>query len=162
MTTTFSIRALVVEGHLGGVRPGMSRTQVRALLGAPDNATPVDISRARAWNYGNFEVHFEGDNVWMLLNDRPWDIKAGPRRELVPWLTNNYRGLHLASVEHQFKVEGIQFFRGRDDMNRRVLRVFDGAQLTFEPQGESDEVLAAIAVMAPAKAPRFRPDQHHH
>ena len=144
MSVVFSIRGMVVEGQLAGVRPGDPRELVRAQLGEPDDwhaGAPVEVSAI--WRYGNFEVHFDGDVVWMLFNDYLDDLDAGPGRTLDPWM--------IASSA----------VPGPDEvmLDRRVIWIEGGACLAFDrDEDDGAEGWFAIELLSPSRAPNLMPE----
>lgn len=148
---SFSIRELVVDGHLGGVRPSMARHEVSMLLGAPDDwsrGRREDGSDAPIWRYGNFEIHFADDqSVAMVFTDYVLDSDAGSIRALDAWMLDG-TPLTLATAMERLEREGVAFREDRDLLGRPRLSIDgSGAELTFDVAGQTTE-LAFIAVRA--------------
>ena len=159
MAVVFAVREMVVEGQLAGVRPGDPRTLVRAQLGAPDDwQADAAVETAAIWRYGNFEVHFDGDVVWMLFNDYLDELDAGPGRSLDPWiLADAVPGPD--EVMQRLRAEQVPFVVGRDVLDRRVVWIEGGACLAFD-RDEDDGVEGwfAIELLSPSRAPNLMPE----
>jgi hypothetical protein len=160
MSVTFSIRELVVEGQLAGIRPGDPRELVRAELGPPDewNANS-GADTATIWRYGNFEVHFAGDVVWMLFNDYLDSLDAGPGRDLDPWIIQPAAVPGPDEILQRLHADNVPFVVGRDVLDRRVVWIDSGACLAFDRDEEDGpECWFAIEVLSPSRAPNFTPE----
>lgn len=160
MPVTFSIREMVVEGRLAGVHPGDSRADVRARLGAPDlwsANSPADA--ATIWRYGNFEVHFDGDTVWMLFNDDLEHLDAGPGRALDPWIIAAGVVPGPDALLATLRADHVPFAVGRDVLDRRVVWIDGGASLAFDrDEDDGPEIWFAIELLSPSRAPNFTPE----
>jgi len=155
MAVVFSIREMVVEGQLAGVRPGDARALVEAQLGAPDDWSAGDpVATASIWRHGNFEVHFDGDVVWMLFNDYLDALDAGPGRSLDPWILAD--GVpEPDEILQRLRAENVPFVVGRDVMDRRVVWIEGGACIAFERDEDGPECWGAIELLSPSRAPNF-------
>jgi len=155
MRVVFSVREMVVEGQLAGVRPGDPRELVRTQLGAPDDwSADSPAATASIWRFGNFEVHFDGDVVWMLFNDYLDGLDAGPTRSLDAWiLAGGVPGPE--EVMQRLRAENVPFVVGRDVLDRRVVWIEGGACLAFERDEDGPECWGAIELLSPSRAPNF-------
>ncbi len=160
MSVTFSIREMVVEGRLAGVHPGDPREWVRTKLGPPDAwsaSSPVDA--AAIWRYGNFEVHFDGDTVWMLFNDYLDGLDAGPGRAVDPWILATGAVPGPEPLLSRLRADGVPFVVGRDVLDRRVVWIDGGACLAFDrDEDDGPELWFAIEVLSPSRAPNLTPE----
>ncbi|PCC72115.1 hypothetical protein SAMN02745121_01324 [Nannocystis exedens] len=159
MSPVFSIRALVVEGQLAGVRAGDDRDSIRARLGLPDGQRVDALDDLKVWRYGSFEIFFNGDVADTLALDSLGDLEAGPGRELEAWVLGGPGAPDRDEVVDRLVAEQVPFVAGRDRQNRRVLQVRGGARLLFERDEDTGiESWRAIKVFDPAYAPGFTPD----
>jgi hypothetical protein len=147
-----SIRSMILNRELGGVRLGMPRAEVRALLGEPDSwlygrRRTSDVNRSPAWLYGTFEFYFNDDNaVRMLFIDHLRDLYAGKGRNLDKWLFDGTSGTDLSSVVQRLRDEHIKFAMLRDFLGRKLVCVAQGAQLAFDTYEAVGEVCSEIMV----------------
>ncbi|WAS89753.1 hypothetical protein [Nannocystis punicea] len=132
--TGFSLKELIVDGHLGGARVGMDRAAVRGHLGPPDEwgIGAVAVDCAAIWRYGNFEIHFaEDDLCWMIFNDHVQDGLDAGGRGLDPWIfTDRFDHDTTATKLRALGLEvGVLV-----EWEMRVLQV-GGAKLFFDEEG---------------------------
>ena len=159
MPVEFSIREMIVEGQLAGVRPGDPRELVHEQLGAPDLwSANCPVHAAVIWRYGNFEVHFDGDVVWMLFNDDLDALDAGPGRRLSPWIAAPGHVPGPDAVLERLRAEHVSFVVGRDVLDRRVAWIEGGACLAFDCEEDGVESWFAIEVLLPSRAPNMTPE----
>jgi len=159
MPVEFSLRELIVEGQLAGIRPGDPRALVRERLGEPDRWSADQPAEAAViWAYGNFEVHFDGDVVWMLFNDYLDALDAGPGRRLGAWILAPGAVPGPDAVLARLRAESVPFVVGRDVMDRRVVWIEGGACLAFDSDEDGVESWSAIEVLLPARAPNMTPE----
>jgi len=133
---SFSLTALVLQGTLGGARAGMTRAEILATLGAPDDwsADATGPERARILRYGNFEVHLdEHDRCWMLFNDYVRaGLDAGDGRTLERWLDDDTADVDTV-VAHLRAASAEVVIEVRDGW--RYVQVVGGARLSFDEDG---------------------------
>jgi hypothetical protein len=130
----FSIRSFVLEGVLGGARVGMTRAEIRSVLGPPDQRTPDDS----CWRYGFFEVHFNGDIVWLLYTDYLEPPNAGTGRTLDLWILDGCT-MTLPETFARLRGDGVQF-DVRDVGSSIIASVAGGAELFFrKPDFDPDD-----------------------
>jgi len=116
---TVSLRDFAMTGRFGPVSLGVSRPQLRRLLGAPDDCgcAPCTVGKAKIWFYGDVEFHFTSKSataaVWLIFSDafeqRPV-LRSGRRVKLLNWilhrrlsrrdLKKELRRLNVPSVEY--------------------------------------------------------------
>lgn len=159
----FSLRDLIVDGQLAGVSPGDSRALVRERLGGPDRwSADQAADSAGIWAYGNFEVHFDGDVVWMIFNDYLDALDAGPGRRLDRWFVAPGEVPGPELVLERLRAELVPFVVGRDVLDRRVVWIEGGACLAFglddDEDPQSAETWVAIEVLLPSRAPNMSPE----
>lgn len=156
MSIVFSIRALVVEGQLAGVRAGDPREVVRAHLGPPDEQVASTSEESEIWRYGNFEISFEDEVVYQLRHHALGKLEAGPGRELDAWILGGAAAPDWDAVVARLVAEELPFVTGRE-WERRILQVRGGARLLFDRDEDTGiELWRAIEVSAYAR--RYTPD----
>jgi hypothetical protein len=160
MGPTLSIRAMVIRGELAGVRLGLSRAQVRARLGEPDDWSVVggrhrarrdDVDRSPVWRYGNFEVHFDGDQSVRFFTDYVGEPYAGEGRGLDRWIFDGESSLDFSSIVGRLLDENAEFDVRRDTLRRRVVCVAGGGRLHFDSSETGAECCVAISVELPGR-----------
>lgn len=127
----FSIRSLVVEGQLGGVRPGDHCDTVLERLGPPSELL-AGVGGTAIWRYGNFEIFFDGDRAYTLFHDYLIQLEADGEREIDPWILGAPEAPSYDAVVERLTAEQVPFVTGRDRDDRRMLEIPTGARLLFE------------------------------
>lgn len=130
MSVDFSLRALVVDGTLGGARTGMSAGEVEDLLGPPDDvggSWPNEI-----WRYGLFEIHFERQHATMIYAGAVDALDPGAGRTLDPWVFTGGPTVSRADVQARLAAAGVAAELGTDGYGHDVLRFPSGCRLGFE------------------------------
>ena len=85
-----SMQDFLRTGEFGPVFLGMSRGQIRGLLGAPEDWGPAPRAKHNAgiWKYGDIEFHFSGDTLWLIFADDVEELKGGRTIDLDSWVFN--------------------------------------------------------------------------
>lgn len=159
MADPFSIRALVVDGQLAGVRPGDSGDTILARLGPPsERVTGID-PQTEIWRYGNFEIFLDDGLAYTLFHDWLIELEADGDRAIDPWILGDPQVPSRDALIERLTAEAITFVPGRDRDDRPVLNIPGGACLLFDTD-EDTGVLSwsAIVVTHPDYATRFFPD----
>ncbi|WP_434427265.1 hypothetical protein [Nannocystis pusilla] len=156
----FSIRSLVVEGQLGGVRPGDDRSTVLGRLGPPSERM-ASGGGTEVWRYGNFELFLDGDLVYTLYHDYLIQLEADGEREVDAWILGGPEAPDYDDVVARLTAEQVPFVTGRDRDGRRMLAILGGARLLFEVDEETGvEAWTMIAVDHPDYSwGKFTPDE---
>ncbi|MCY1063646.1 hypothetical protein OV090_02670 [Nannocystis sp. RBIL2] len=155
----FSIRSLVVEGQLGGVRPGDTRDIVLERLGPPSERM-ASGGGTEVWRYGNFELFLDGDLVYTLYHDYLIQLEADGEREIDAWILGDSEAPDYDDVVERLNAEQVPFITGRDREKRRMLAIPGGARLLFEVDEDTGvEAWTMIAVDHPDYSwGKFTPD----
>ncbi len=72
-----------------------------------DNAYQQNI-----WLYGNIELHFHEDLLYLIFSDYLWSLDSGPSLELNKWIFSNFDQLKLGFVIEALIEENIAFNLG--------------------------------------------------
>lgn len=126
----FSMRALVLDGTLGGARAWMTAGEIEERLGPPDQtggSWPGEI-----WRYGLFEIHFERQRARMIYTDYVDDLDPGAGRTLERWVFSP-AVVTLEALRARLAAEGHDVDVAADAFGHDVLRFPSGCRLGFEP-----------------------------
>jgi hypothetical protein len=154
----FCLRSFVVEGVLGGARPGMSRAEIDRVLGHPEQWAGDTRSSALIWRYGLFEVHFDEDVAWLLYTDYLDPPDAGSGRLLEPWILAS-GPLSQAETLSELRERDIEF-ELLDTGSGALARIANGADLSFarvERDGSQYSQWHGISVCHPSYQPSWPP-----
>ncbi len=96
---TVSMQDFLRTGEFGPVRLGMSRGQIRGLLGEPEEWGPSPRAKHNAgiWKYGDIEFYFhhKEDTLVTIFADHVEELKGGRAIDIDPWI---FKG--SATVRH--------------------------------------------------------------
>ncbi len=104
-----SLREFARTGAFGSVMPGTVRSDVFRLLGQPSDwgLPPKKLNTAEIWKYGDIEIHFFRDSVWMIFTDY-FDVpRGGDSFELDPWILR--AGLDCDAFQNALNASNISF-----------------------------------------------------
>jgi len=110
--TSVMLRTFLASGSLGPVGVGVDRVVVESSFGPPDDfdARAPNPRVAAIWRYGDVELHFDRDKVWLIHIDRfsgsGGSPKAGADLDLDPWVIVG--GLSLDDFADALKQSGLQ------------------------------------------------------
>lgn len=87
---TVSMQDFLRTGEFGPVRLGMSRGQLRGLLGEPEGWGPSPQAKHNAgiWKYGDVEFYLNEDFLWLIFADDIDTLDGGKAIDLDPWVFN--------------------------------------------------------------------------
>ncbi len=147
----FSIKDLILDGHLGGAHTGMERVEVLACLGQPDDWAAEEESSgsesSAIWRYGNFEIHFfPDDSVCMLFIDYLAEPDAGEGRELDTWILRTIPVHTLEAVRAELARKNIDVQVEHNSLGDPSLRTKSGATLSFYDSSSGEPRWSAIVV----------------
>lgn len=89
-----SMQDFLRTGEFGPVRLGLSRRQLRGLLGEPEDwgVFPRAKHNATIWKYGDieFHFHFREDALVGVFADGVEELRGGGAIDLDPWVLNGH------------------------------------------------------------------------
>lgn len=131
-----SLQEFIQSGVLGSLDVGMSRSAVEECLGAPPSweAKARGYRKADIWKYGDIELYFQDDVLWMIFADDFEVPDGGPRIQLDAWiisgdLTQAEAERHLASQSIRYRKEALPY-------NQNGVRLVAGSDTTLTFSGE--------------------------
>jgi hypothetical protein len=129
---TVSLVEFLRAGAFGPIRLGMSRSQVQAACGPPED---VSVQRGPLiWKYGDIEFHFARDRFFLIHCDH-FDPasglpRAGERMQLDLWVIQ--QGISRAEMQRQLTAEQIAWRVVQPiEPHTALLSVGAGVQLLF-------------------------------
>jgi len=134
---TASLQEFARTGQLGPIVLGFTRLEVSEQLGPPTNWSDDN----NIWKYGDAEIYFEDNQVWLIHFD--WfEVPVGsPALKLQPWIVR--LGLLLPDLETGFRQVGIEFKSYHPDpWNDDCVKVVTSAGVYFVlcVEGNPDEL----------------------
>jgi hypothetical protein len=136
-----SLKDFIITGIFGPFHLGMTRSQIKALLGSPDEVGGVSRKNKvpSIWKYGDIELHYKNDNdsLFMIYLDN-FDIpNGGSKIDLEPWIIR--RGISRKVVEEQMIQNQINYcvLESPYDENNSRLVIGIGIELLFIEKQQS-------------------------
>ena len=130
-----SLQSFLTTGVLGPVHLGMTRDQVRQLLGVPDQegGTSRKYRIPVILRYGDLEFLYRPgeDSLHNIYMKIPHEPSGGHAINLDPWLLT--RGLSIEAAEGAFREGGITFKRSTppNDVTLTLLTTAAGVDVAF-------------------------------
>ena len=129
-------------GELGPLRIGLTRSEVRSLLGDPPQwvaAEPKESSQI--WRYGDVEFYFADETLVMIFADHDDRNKGSDALIIDPWIVR--QDLMRNEFERELIGQGIAFRSSQWDIDPSQFHVKTDAGVTFsfvdEPEDEFDQ-----------------------
>ena len=146
MSMKASLKTFIESGVLGSLQVGMSRASVEQSLGAP----PSWEDRARGyrkadiWKYGDIELYFQDDALWMIFADDFQVPDGGKSIELDAWIIS--ADLTQAQAEECLALEGIRYRAEALPYNQNGVRLIaaSGVVLAFAGEDAGHRLLRSI------------------
>lgn len=96
-----SMLKFVRTRDLGPLRVGMTRGELREVLGTPELwGTQQTVDRADIWRYGDIEYHFDNSTVSFIFSDQENLTDGGSTLKIDPWMHESRRTRPMA-MENQ-------------------------------------------------------------
>ena len=133
-----SMLELARTGDLGSLRSGMTREELRELLGAPPVwGTQQAEDRADIWRYGDIEYHFDNLAVSFIFSDHENLTDGGPTLKIDPWVVR--RGLSRTEFQFMLAKQNIHFTVARPQYDDSQCHVTTDSGVVFSFVDEPDE-----------------------
>lgn len=141
-----SFKEFIESGVLGLLRVGMKRAEVEQSLGAPPSweARARGYRKADIWKYGDIELYFQDDALWMIFADDFQVPDGGPQIELDAWIISG--NLSQAQAEERLASEGIRYHKEALPYNQNGVRLIaaSGVVLAFAGEDAGHRPLRSI------------------
>lgn len=99
------------------------------------------------WYYGNIELHFNEDELFLIYSDYINDLDGGDSLELEKWVLEDTNKLKLSDIIHVFNEIHLNFCKKKDNIFHEMitLELDSGVSLTFQlkedPEESNDEFI---------------------
>jgi len=136
LTTSVMLRTFFMSGLLGPIGIGAERARVEASFGPPDDfdAGSPTHQTAQIWKYGDIELHFASDTVWLVHVDcfsgAGGAPVAGAAWDWDPWVI--VEGLPLEAFTEALEQAGLRHaVLVQPDLDRTLLTFPSGVEVGF-------------------------------
>lgn len=131
-------------GHFDCLEIGQDRETILHGFPDPDDwSARSPMERASIWRYGNVELHFADDRLWMIFSDYVDELDGGPSLAIDRWLLAR-PGLTLIEVMSALNREHIDFTKTTHPLGARphafvMLTLASGVELQFDHRDDPPE-----------------------
>jgi hypothetical protein len=132
-----SLDSFARDGYLGPLEIGVSRQEISDKLGPPPMWSGASLETGDIWKYGDLELHFADDVIWLIHFD--WfDIPTtGGALDLDPWVIRH--GMSLAELGDACRKGNIAFSVEPDVRNPDCVKLVTSGGVEFVVDTEGDE-----------------------
>lgn len=101
--------------------------------GESDHETLKEGNGFDIWTYGDIELHFENQKLFLIYSDHwyEWKLEGGTNLRLKKWIFSDISQLNLRFVLEAFNTHNIDYKKKTDQLGV-LLRLNSGLELTFE------------------------------
>jgi hypothetical protein len=142
-----SMLELARSGRFGHIEIGAARQQILEALSPPPAWSAGSAwAKAEIWKYGEIELHFTKDCLWMIFSDDDGLSDGGPSLEIDAWVLR--RGLPRTLLEDALRGQQIDhsLLHVGYDKRQCVLSTEAGVRFTFmEIRDDPHDELGLIA-----------------
>lgn len=123
-------------GKFDYLKIGQTKEWIRNNFPDPDETCPKEWVRERdldIWRYGDLELHFNGENLYMIFSDYWYEnsFYAGEDINVKKWILKDTCKLTLLFVMKKLNRKNIDFNKVSSDLGIR-LKLKSGVELCFE------------------------------
>jgi hypothetical protein len=134
-------------GCFGRIEIGAVRQQILEVLPPPSDWSAGSAwAGAEIWKYGQIELHFAKDSLWMVFSDSDGLSDGSPSVEIDTWVLR--RGLPRTLLENALRDEQIGYSLSQPAFDKRqcVLSTEAGVRFTFmETRDDPHDELGLVA-----------------
>ncbi|MEA2564439.1 MAG: hypothetical protein QOH06_5943 [Acidobacteriota bacterium] len=142
-----SMLELARSGRFGRIEIGAARRQLLEVLPPPSSWSAGSAwELAEIWKYGQIELHFAKDRLWMVFSDSHGLSDGSPSLEMDAWVLR--RGLPRTLLEDALREEQIDYSLSQPAYDKRqcVLSTEAGVRFTFmETRDDPQDELGLVA-----------------
>ena len=125
----------IKTGKFDYLKIGQTKEWILNNFPDPDDIGIGDtINNAKIWFYGNIELHFDKDELFLIFTDNIDDLEGGQNLELNKWILSDRNSLTLSNFIDKLNIERIDFSKKTENFDLEYIRlkIFDSnVQLTF-------------------------------
>jgi hypothetical protein len=144
-------------GRFDCIEPGQTQEYVLHNFPDPDgfdarDLAPAGSGRFTIWRYGNIELHFEGDRLYLIYSDYIDTLTGGEALAVAPWILGDPARRSLSEVMRALTRERIDFSKRTGRIDDIQLVLASGVILHFAalelPRGCVDPDLLQVSAFA--------------
>jgi hypothetical protein len=108
---TIDLLRFIKYGDFGSIKIGMSREEILDVFPQPDDwMNGYKMENSPIWRYGNFEMHFNGNDVlYLIYSDYVEELFVGKNLYLNRWIFEIDKKIKFKEIKNELNKEGILF-----------------------------------------------------
>jgi len=120
---------------------GQDKSWVSSHFPAPDSQFDKEMQSGGfdIWTYGNIELHFENEKLFLIFSDDLGDLSGGEHLTLQRWILEDVEQLNCLFVMKSLNAKNINFNKQTDNLDV-TLKFKSGVELTFEKINDQDNL----------------------
>lgn len=136
----------IKTGKFDHLKLGMSKEEVLRVFPEPEYwGTEKKYRLDPVWLYGNFELHFQDENLFMIFNDYVDSLDGGLILEIDPWIFKPDQKIRISDFINSLIAEKIDFTKTTNIVDQVILSgIGTDIQITFDRTENQDEELMKI------------------
>lgn len=93
-----SLKEFILSGQFDCLKIGVEREWVAHNFPEPDDIMGDNYDTAAIWRYGNIELHFMDDRLWLIYSDYIDTLDGGSKLTLDKWVLSDPQNLNLENI----------------------------------------------------------------
>ena len=138
---TIDFKEFLSTGKFDFLKHGKTKEWVINNFPDPDGFDDApEIYKDNIWCYGNIELHFHKEELFLVFSDYIDTLDGGPSLELKKWFLGNEKTPNLIEVISELNREHIDFTKFTHDIKEIIeIRLESGVHLGFSLKQKNDE-----------------------
>jgi hypothetical protein len=132
---TIDILNFIRTGQFDCLKPGQTKEWILNNFPDPDDiGMGNSLENAQIWFYGNIELHFDKDKLFLIFSESIVDLNGGKSLKLNKWVLSDTENLKLSNFIQKLNIAHIDFSKKTEkyDLEYVRLRIFESnVEFTF-------------------------------
>ncbi len=136
------LKEFFLTGKFDYLKLGKSKEWILNNFPAPDDyGIGNSLENAKIWRYGNIELHFDKQELFLIFSDYINTIEGGENIDLDKWLLSDPSSLTVSKIIQELTRLKVDFnIRYENNLELLRLRIKkSGVELTFEGETEGEK-----------------------
>jgi len=132
------LKEFILQGKFDHLKLGMTKDKVLTILPEPEGWNSKNgFRKASAWVYGDFELYFQEDKLYMIFTDHLNTLNGGEYLEIDRWIFESGKKIILSEFVLLLIDDGIDFQKKTNVINQVILEILGAdVYISFDKQEE--------------------------
>jgi len=128
-----NFKTFFLEGKFDFLKIGKTKEWILNNFPDPDFFENIndEVYKANIWTYGYIELHFQGDELYMIFSDYVYELDGGEHLTLDTWFLSNTNELKLKDILAILNDEQIEYAKKMRPAGIVQLELTSGVNLGF-------------------------------